>query len=110
MKMQYQTGRLESLSDKIKLTTTGLITKARLECSHLARSLYPAVRSRISFHSMVLTNFIAMFRNNIDKVLDINKQHLDLLSQRNADLDPERIFERGYSVTLHKGRHLRIAG
>lgn len=56
---------------------------------------------------MVLTNFIATLRNNINKVLDINKRQLDLLSQRNADLDPQKIFERGYSITMHKGQALK---
>jgi exodeoxyribonuclease VII large subunit len=107
MKLQNQTDRLEIFSDKIKLTTTGIMTKARLECSHLTRSLYPAVRSRINYHSMLLTNFIAMLSKNLDKVLDINRNHLDLLSQRNADLDPQKIFERGYSITLHKGQALK---
>jgi exodeoxyribonuclease VII large subunit len=107
MRMQYQTDRLDSLSDKIKLTTTGLMTKIRLEWSHLSRSLYPAVRSRISFHSMVLENFVATLRSSTDKVIDINKNHLDLLSQRNADLDPQKIFERGYSITMLKGQALK---
>jgi exodeoxyribonuclease VII large subunit len=107
MRMQYQTDRLDSLSDKIKLTTTGLMTKIRLEWSHLSRSLYPAVWSRISFHSMVLGNFLATLRSSIDKVIDTNKNHLDLLSQRNADLDPQKIFERGYSITMLKGQALK---
>jgi exodeoxyribonuclease VII large subunit len=107
MRMQYQTDRLDGLSDKIKLTTTGLVTKTRLEWIHLSRSLYPAVMSRISFHSMVLENLIATLRNNIDNVININKKHLDLLSQRNADLDPQKIFERGYSITMLKGQTLK---
>jgi len=85
MRIQYQTDRLEGFSDKIKLTTTGLIAKAKIEWVHLLRSLHPAVRSMLSFHSMVL----------------------DLLSQRNADLDPKKIFERGYSITMLNGQALK---
>jgi exodeoxyribonuclease VII large subunit len=107
MRMQYHTDRLAGFSDQIKLQANSVLARLRLEYSHLLRSLHPAVRNRINLHSMVLGNFILLLRNSIDKTLDMKNKHLDLLSQRNADLDPQKIFERGYSITVFNGQTLK---
>ena len=107
MRMQYQSDRLDGLSDKMKFTSTALISKLRIEFSQYARNLWPAVKYRIGYQSIILDNFITNIRNRIDKVLDMNNKKIDLLAQRNEDLDPQKIFERGYSITLFNARPLK---
>jgi exodeoxyribonuclease VII large subunit len=107
IRMQYHADKLVSFSDKIKMTTTGLISKLNLEFNHYVRNLYPAIRSSLSFHTMVLENLISVLRTRVDKVLEMNNKHIDLLYQRNADLDPQKILERGYSITMFNGHPLK---
>jgi exodeoxyribonuclease VII large subunit len=56
---------------------------------------------------MVLENLISVLRTKVDKVLEMNNKHIDLLYQRNADLDPQKILERGYSITMFNGHPLK---
>jgi len=105
---QYQKN-LELIEQRIISITTGLLAKLNLEYQHYIRNLFPAVRNRLSFHSMTLENLISSISSKVEKVLEMNRKHLELLFQRNSDLDPRKILERGYSITLFNGNPLKDA-
>jgi exodeoxyribonuclease VII large subunit len=107
MSMQSRKERLEALPEKIKLIASAVLVRLLTEYGHYAKSLYPAVKNRILHNSLLLDNLIINIRHRIGKVLDLNKKRIDLLTQRNADLDPQKIFERGYSITLFNGRAIK---
>jgi exodeoxyribonuclease VII large subunit len=107
IRMQSHSDRLTHFFDKIKSATAGLLTKLNLQYQHHVRNFLPAVKNRLSFHSIMLDNLIVSLGNKVDKLLDMNNKHLDLLYQRNTDLDPQNILERGYSVTTFNGKSLK---
>jgi exodeoxyribonuclease VII large subunit len=107
IRMQSHSDRLTHFFDKIKSATTGLLSKFNLQYRHYIRNFLPAVKNRLSFHSIMLDNLIVSLGNKVDKFLDMNNKHLDLLYQRNSDLDPQKILERGYSVTTYNGKPLK---
>jgi exodeoxyribonuclease VII large subunit len=107
IRMQYHSDRLGNLFDKIRFATTSLLAKLDLQHQHYIRNFLPVVKNRLSFHSMVLENLKLSLRSKIDKALEINNMHLGLLYQRNKDLDPKKILERGYSITMFDGKPLR---
>jgi len=107
IRMQYHSDRLVQFCDKIRLATTSLLAKLNLQYQHYIRNFSPAVKNRLSFHSMVLENLIISLSSKIDKVLEMNNKHLDLLYQRNTDLDPQKILKRGYSITMFDGKPIK---
>lgn len=85
LRIQYNSDRLTSFSDKLKFSAT----------------------NKLNFHSMTLDNLISSISSKVEKVLEMNRKHLELLFQRNNDLDPRKILERGYSITLFNGNPLK---
>jgi exodeoxyribonuclease VII large subunit len=107
IRMQYHSDRLGRFFDKLRSATTSFMAKLNLQNQHYIRNFFPAVKNRLSYHSMILENLILSLSSKIDKMLEMNKKHLDLLYQRNMDMDPRKILERGYSITLFDGKPLK---
>ena len=87
LRIQYNSDRLTGFSDKLKFSAT----------------------NKLSFHSMTLESLISSISSKVEKALEMNRKHLELLFQRNSDLDPRKILERGYSITLFNGNPLKDA-
>lgn len=107
IKLQSHSDRLNHLFDKLSYASSGLLDKLYLRYQQYFRSFLPAVKNRLDMHTLELQQIVSYLDNKIQKVLELNHKHLELLFQRNTDLDPERIFKRGFSITMHQGKPVR---
>jgi exodeoxyribonuclease VII large subunit len=107
IKMHSHSDKLFHLSDKIRSAASGFLDKLNLKYQQYIRNFMPAVKNCMSMHSMELERIIISLENKIEKLLESNHKQLELLSQRNSDLDPEKIFKRGFSITLYKGEPVK---
>jgi len=107
IKMQSHSDKLDHLFDKLRSASSGLLDKLNLKYQQYFRNFLPAVKNRLVMHALELKQIVSSLDNKIEKVLELNHKHLDLLFQRNADLDPEKIFRRGFSITLYQGNPVR---
>ena len=56
-------------------------------------------------HQQRTVEMLAQRLNNAPKYILNSEQHrLSLLSEKIKSLDPQRILDRGYSITLHNGK------
>jgi len=104
IKMQSHSDRLNHLFDKLRSATSGLLDKLNLKYRQYVRNFLPAVKNRLNLHALELERIISSLDNKTEKVLELNHNHLNLLLQRNTDLDPEKIFKRGFSITMYQGK------
>jgi exodeoxyribonuclease VII large subunit len=107
IKMQSHSDRLNHLIDKLRSVSSGLLDKLDLKYQQYIRNFLPAVKNRLGMHAFELEQIIISLDNKIEKVFELNHKHLDLLFQRNTDLDPEKIFKRGFSITMYQGKPVK---
>lgn len=81
-KMQQERIRLDSLRNRIPGLVVKKITDARMDLHHLQSDL----------------------KQHVSNLLSRHKHKLELLQQRIADASPEKLLQRGYSITLKDGK------
>jgi exodeoxyribonuclease VII large subunit len=107
IKMQSHSDRLHHLFDKLGSVTSGSLDMLRLKYQQYIRIFLPAVKNRLYMHALELEQIISSIDHKIEKVFELNHKHLDMLYQRNTDLDPEKIFKRGFSITMYQGKPVK---
>lgn len=96
-RMKYLSTVLPSLYAAVKSREMSRITQLR-------DSLYVAVRQTTADAKAALDAMPMRLAGAVRQNLTAERHRLEMLGQRTAAVDPQRMLSRGYSITLHEGR------
>jgi len=105
--IQGQSDYLTYVSDRLSTSSERSIRDQKKAIRILLNSLAGDINNSIRFQSLQRSNLKQKFFVSYSNYIGTKIQHLTLLQQRIHDMDPDRILERGYSITLHSGKALK---
>ena len=103
-RMQHERVRVESLSTRIPVMFSLVKTKEEARVDMLSRRIEAATQRRIATALMQIDSVQAVNRQLVDA-----RHRLQLIEQRVEAVNPERLLQRGYSITTYNGRAVRNA-
>lgn len=74
--------------------------------NYMGRCLSAAVSTK-DRHNMTVNNLESRLKIAADHLMTIRQNHLEILLHQIMALDPQRILERGYSITTHNGKAIQ---
>lgn len=95
---------LESLGETIRQSTAHRLQTERALLERLSQTLPLRVRQVTDRHRHRLERIADQLRNTAANTLRTHQHRLDLLEQQARDNDPQRLLDRGYSMTTVHGR------
>ncbi len=105
--IQRQSDYLEYVSERLGASSDRLIRDQKRTIRIMFNNLTGGINSSIRYRSLQHSNLVQKSVTSCSRYLSTNSQHLSLLKQRIHDMDPDRILERGYSITLHSGKAVK---
>ena len=103
-RIELERNKLQRLAEKVPIVFSVVKTKQEGYIQQLLQRLAIGMQSAIS-HQQRTVEMLAQRLNNAPKYILNSEQHrLTLLNEKIKSLDPQRILERGYSITLHNGK------
>lgn len=128
-KMEWFEREIQELSQTMVETAYGLLDAQKLSLSSCAGLLRANTRMNLNQHHTRLNRWMESLTKNIPRKIDKEKESLETIKsnirifwgrqlnqetqklewmQKNLELlDPKRLLERGYSLTLHNGKTLK---
>ena len=100
MRFKHLSVRIPTLFALVKAKQTGRIDACQSRMETL-------VRMRVERGKAVVERWESRVANNVATLLANERHRLQLLEQRMEAVDPKRILERGYSITLKEGKAVR---
>ena len=106
-RMQQERMRLKHLS--VRIPTLFALVKAKQtgRIDALQSRMETLVRMRVERGKTEVERWESRVTNNVTTMLADERHRLQLLEQRMDAVDPKRILERGYSITLREGKAVR---
>ena len=95
------------VSDRLSTSSERSIRDQKKAIRVLLNTLAGDINNSIRFQSLQHSNLKQKFFVSYSNYIGTKTQHLTLLKQRIHDMDPDRILERGFSITLHSGKALK---
>lgn len=108
-RMQHERVRVESLSARIPMMFSLVKTKEVARVDMLSRRIEAATQRRIATALMQIDNLQAKLQSAVNRQLVDARHRLQLIEQRVEAVNPERLLQRGYSITTYNGRAVRNA-
>lgn len=108
-RMQHDRVRVESLSARIPMMFSLVKTKEVARVDMLSRRIEAATQRRIATALMQIDNLQAKLQSAVNRQLVDARHRLQLIEQRIEAVNPERLLQRGYSITTYNGRAVRNA-
>ena len=108
-RMQHERVRVESLSARIPMMFSLVKTKEEARVDMLARRIEAATQRRIATALMQIDSLQAKLQSAVNRLLVDARHRLQLIEQRVEAVNPERLLQRGYSITTYNGRAVRNA-
>ena len=108
-RMQRERVRVESLSARIPMMFSLVKTKEEARVDMLARRIETATQRRIATALMQIDSLQAKLQSAVNRQLVDARHRLQLIEQRVEAVNPERLLQRGYSITTYNGRAVRNA-
>lgn len=108
-RMQHERVRVESLSARIPMMFSLVKTKEEARVDMLARRIETATQRRIATALMQIDNLQAKLQSAVNRQLVDARHRLQLVEQRIEAVNPERLLQRGYSITTYNGHAVRNA-
>ena len=108
-RMQHERVRMESLSARIPMMFSLVKTKEEARVDMLSRCIETATQRRIATALMQIDNLQAKLQSAVNRQLVDARHRLQLVEQRVEAVNPERLLQRGYSITTYNGRAVRNA-
>jgi len=103
-RIELERNKLQRLAEKVPIVFSVVKTKQEGYIQQLLQRLAIGMQSTIT-HQQRTVEMLAQRLNNAPKYILNSEQHrLSLLSEKIKSLDPQRILDRGYSITLHNGK------
>ena len=108
-RMQHERVRVESLSARIPMMFSLVKTKEEARVDMLSRRIEAATQRRIATALMQIDSLQAKLQSAVNRQLVDARHRLQLIEQRVEAVNPERLLQRGYSITTYNGRAVRNA-
>ena len=108
-RMRTETNRIEHLSVRIPSLFAVVRTAQTSRLDHLQHRMSMALLSKLERNGEVVRQLESRLQPAIERKMMSERHRLELLTQRTTALDPQRILDRGYSITLHQGKAVRDA-
>ena len=108
-RMQHERVRVESLSARIPVMFSLVKTKEEARVDMLSRRIEAATQRRIATALMQIDSLQAKLQSAVNRQLVDARHRLQLIEQRVEAVNPERLLQRGYSITTYNGRAVRNA-
>lgn len=108
-RMQHERVRMESLSARIPMMFSLVKTKEVARVDMLSRRIEAATQRRIATALMQIDNLQAKLQSAVNRQLVDARHRLQLIEQRIEAVNPERLLQRGYSITTYNGHAVRNA-
>lgn len=108
-RMQHERIRLESLSARIPVMFSLVKTKETARVNMLSQRIEAATQRRIATALMRLDGIQNKLQTAVNRQLTDAGHRLQLIEQRVEAVNPERLLQRGYSITTYNGRAVRNA-
>lgn len=74
--------------------------------NYMNRSLSAAMSTK-DRHNMTISNLDSRIKIAANHLLTIHQNHLEILQRQLNALDPQRVLERGYSITTYNGKAIQ---
>ncbi len=101
--------QLSMLSQRIPTLFSLVRTREEARTQQLLQRMEKACDSRLIRSEAKLSTLSSLLSTLNAQFIVSHRHRLELLSQRLLALDPQRILDRGYSLTLHQGKAVRTA-
>jgi len=101
--------QLSMLSQRIPPLFSLVRTREEARTQQLLQRMEKACDSRLIRSEAKLSTLSSLLSTLNAQFIVSHRHRLELLSQRLLALDPQRILDRGYSLTLHQGKAVRNA-
>lgn len=108
-RMQHERVRVESLSARIPVMFSLVKTKEEARVDMLSRRIEAATQRRIATALMQIDSLQAKLQSAVNRQLVDARHRLQLIEQRVEAVNPERLLQRGYSITTYNGHAVRNA-
>ena len=108
-RMQHERVRVESLSARIPMMFSLVKTKEEARVDMLSRRIEAATQRRIATALMQIDSLQAKLQSAVNRQLVDARHRLQLIEQRVEAVNPERLLQRGYSITTYNGHAVRNA-
>lgn len=108
-RMQHERVRVESLSTRIPVMFSLVKTKEEARVDMLSRRIEAATQRRIATALMQIDSVQAKLQSAVNRQLVDARHRLQLIEQRVEAVNPERLLQRGYSITTYNGHAVRNA-
>lgn len=105
--MEREQLRLESLSSHLPVLFTVVKTRQEARIGRAEERMTAAVARQLTDERHRLDQQAAAIRPILERILTAERHRLEMLQQRTQTLDPQRLLQRGYSITLKDGRAVR---
>jgi len=107
MQLQHEKDNLRFYFEKVSSVSIRLLEIYTSNISFFFKQLITAIHNLIRIRTLKLNNLVSSLHHPIHNFLEMKRNQLDLYHQVNSGLNPEKILERGYSITLLRGKPLK---
>ena len=105
--IQKETDQQLFVSNRLASSADRLLKEQEQKLLNLMNNLKSGINNSVRIQSIQRLNLKNKFLSSYHNLMNVKSQYLSLLKQRMQDMDPGRILERGYSITLHSGKVLK---
>ena len=105
--IQKEKDQMVYITERFASSAPRLIQDQRRSVLNLLNNLKSETSNSARIQSIRHANLKQKFVTSYNNYRNTKIQYLSLLKQRIHDMDPGRILERGYSITLHAGKALK---
>jgi len=109
IKLQHDKDKLRYFLDKASSISSRFLEIFAGNINFSFKQFLSAFHNHIRIQTLLLNNLITSLHHPIYKYLELRKNQLDLFQKVNSGLDPNKILNRGYSITLSKGKPIKDA-
>ena len=105
--IQKETDQQMFVSERLTSFSDRLLKDQKKKMLSLMNNLKSGINNSVRIQSIQQLNLKNKFFSSCHNLMNAKSQYLSLLKQRMQDMDPGRILERGFSITLHSGKVLK---
>ena len=109
-KMQQEMAKIHHLSIRIPSLFSVVKTSQMARLDLLDGRLTAGISQRTMRHLTILDRLNLRITSSLIHRLTKEKHRIEILSQKTEALDPQRILDRGYSITLYQGKAVMSCG
>ncbi|WP_157638035.1 exodeoxyribonuclease VII large subunit [Flexithrix dorotheae] len=99
--------RISSVFENILGQANGILHRQKIEIQEFKSTISRSVINKIHQEKLTISNAKLLMTKNLQFIFERNKAKVKQLSRQIANLDPQKVLERGYSLTLRNGQIIK---